>query len=170
MPELHRLDSGEEVLIRPIRPSDKAILAAGLARLSPESARARFLTAKPRFTSEELRYLTEVDGVMHHALVAVRADDPSCLAAVGRYVRLAEDPATAEIAIVVADALQGQGLGRHIGTRLTEHAREHAVQRFVALMLSDNAPAHRLFAAISQQLRTERDQPGVDRLLVSLAA
>jgi acetyltransferase len=170
MPELHRLDGGIEVLIRPIRPDDKALLAAGLAQLSPESARSRFLTPKPRFTSEELRYLTEIDGLAHHALVAVRLDDPSCLAGVGRYVRLADDFTSAEIAIAVADALQGQGLGRHLGRRLTEHAREHAVQRFVALMLSDNVPAHRLFAAISQQLSTERDQPGVDRLLVDLAA
>jgi RimJ/RimL family protein N-acetyltransferase len=169
MAELHRTAGGVPVLIRPIRPDDKQILREGLERLSPASSRARFLTAKPRFTNDELRYLTEVDGSDHVAVLAVFADDPSRLAAVARYVRLAEDPGTAEIAIVVADELQGQGLGRKLGLMLSDHARAAAVQRFVALMLSDNVPAHRLFATIAENLTTEHDQ-GVDRLLVSLAA
>lgn len=157
------------MVIRPIRARDKALLVRGLARLSPESARARFLSLKLRFTSDELRYLTEVDGAWHVALVAVRADDQSCLAAVGRYVRLEGEPATAEIAIVVADDLQGQGLGRHLGRLLAEHAREHGIERFTALMASDNVPAHRLFATISQTLTTQ-SEAGVDRVLLDLAA
>ena len=170
MAVLHRLDGGVEVLIRPIRATDKRMLSAGLTRLSKESARARFLTAKPRFTSEELRYLTEVDDAMHVALVAVRAEQPAHLVAVARYVRLVEDPTTAEIAVVVADDLQGQGLGRRLGLMLSERARGDGVERFVALMLSDNVPAHRLFAAVSEKLTTEHDAAGVDRLLVPLAA
>ncbi len=157
------------MVIRPIRARDKALLVRGLQRLSPESARARFLSPKLRFTSDELRYLTEVDGAWHVALVAVRADDPSCLAAVGRYVRLEDEPATAEIAIVVADDLQGQGRGRHLGQLLAQHARDRGIERFMALMASDNVPAHRLFATISQALTTE-SEAGVDRVLLDLAA
>ena len=170
MAELHRLDGGVEVLIRPIRPDDKGLLATGLTRLSLRSAYARFLSPKPRFTTEELRYLTEVDGVSHVALVAIRADDPSRLAGVGRYVCLEDDRSTAEIAIVVADDLQGRGLGRHLGVLLTERARAAGIKRFVALMLSDNVPAHRLFERISANLTTEHDHSGVDRLSVPLAA
>lgn len=169
MAQLHRLDGGVEVLIRPIRPSDKGLLSRGLANLSLKSAYARFLSPKPRFTTEELRYLTEVDAISHVALVAVAADDPSRLAGVGRYVRLKDDPGTAEIAIVVADDLQGQGLGNHLGVLLTEHARAGGIKRFVAHMLSDNVPAHRLFQRISANLTTEHDS-GVDLLSVPLAA
>jgi hypothetical protein len=64
----HRLPDGTRVAIRPIEPGDKARLAEGLRRLSQETIRRRFLAAKPRFTSAELRYLTEIDGVDHIAL------------------------------------------------------------------------------------------------------
>ena len=77
-------DRGTRVVIRPIRPGDKERLADGLRRLSDESIRKRFLAAKPRFTRSELRYLTEVDGVNHIALVAVLEEDPDQLVAVAR--------------------------------------------------------------------------------------
>jgi acyl-CoA reductase-like NAD-dependent aldehyde dehydrogenase len=67
------LDRGERVLIRPIEPGDKEKLVNGLRQLSEDSTPRRFLAAKPRFTTAELRYLTEVDGVNHIALVAVLA-------------------------------------------------------------------------------------------------
>jgi len=44
---LHELPDGTRVRIRPVEPGDKARLAAALARLSSESIRRRFLTAKP---------------------------------------------------------------------------------------------------------------------------
>src|SRR5215217_6859611 len=96
----HRLEDGTRILFRHIRPDDKGRLAAGLARLSPESQRRRFLMPKPRFSSTELRYLTEIDGFDHVAVVAVLADDPEAIVAVARFVRLREDPDSAEAAIV----------------------------------------------------------------------
>jgi protein lysine acetyltransferase len=164
-----RLSNGAEVLLRPIRPSDAALLSAGLARLSPESARLRFLVPKPRFTRAELRYLTEVDQVDHVALVAVLADDPRELAAVGRWVRDAERPDSAEMAIVVGDALQGQGLGTALGLALAEAARERGVTRFTATMLPENRAARRLFARISDHLETALEG-GVYELSGALAA
>jgi RimJ/RimL family protein N-acetyltransferase len=163
------LPDGTRAVIRPIRPDDKGLLQEGLSRWSPESARARFLTLKTRFTAGELRYLTEVDGYRHVALVAVAHDDPGRLLAVGRYVRLPGDPRTAEIAIAVADEFHGQGLGSRLGMLLADHARTHGVRRFVATMLSDNVAAHRLFAKISARLEVVHEH-GVDELVVELAA
>jgi hypothetical protein len=99
------------VRIRPVEPGDKPRLEAGLARLSLESIRRRFLMAKPSLSAAELRYLTEIDGVHHIALVALLEDDPDEIVAVARCVRLEPGGATAEFAIVVADELQGRGLG-----------------------------------------------------------
>ncbi len=113
-----------DVRIRPIRPEDKALLKWGLAHLSPATIQRRFLTPKPRFTAAELRYLTEVDGHDHVALVAI--DEDGDLLGVGRFVRL-EDPAEAEIAIVIADPMQGQGLGTRIGYELVEEAVRHGI-------------------------------------------
>jgi acetyltransferase len=147
---LVRLNDGVEVLIRPIRPDDKALLAAGMEHLSEQSVYQRFLVPKRRLTAAELRYLTEVDFRDHVAFVAVRPEEPDVLVGVGRWIRLA-DPEVAEIAFVVADDLQRRGLGTAIGEALADAARERGVRRFVATMLPHNLAAHELFARVAQE-------------------
>ena len=163
------LRTGERVFLRHIQPDDKGRLAAGLQRLSPESRHKRFLMPKPRFSSSELRYLTEIDGFDHVAIVATLADDPESIVGVARYVRLTDDPQTAEAAIVVGDAYQGQGLGREMGRRLADEARRAGVTRFSATLLGENVAAHRLFASISTRLRSEMGG-GVEELVADLVA
>jgi len=148
---LVRLDNGVSVLIRPIARADKALLAAGMADLSEQSAYQRFLSPKAVLSTDELRYLTEVDFRDHVAYVAVRPEAPDVVVAVGRWVRLRDDPEAAEIAFVVSDALQRQGLGRLLAEKLADAARERGVRRFVATMLPDNLGAHRLFARVAQE-------------------
>lgn len=165
----HQLADGTRVHLRPIRIDDKRLLSDAFERLSPETARRRFLAPKRRLTGAELRYLTEIDGADHVAVLAVLADRPDVIVGVGRFVRLAEDPETAEVAIVVGDAWQHQGLGRHLGTVLADLARERGIRRFSATLLSDNVAAHRLFATISDRLRG-RHSHGVEELVADLAA
>jgi GNAT superfamily N-acetyltransferase len=165
-----RLSDDRLLHVRPIAARDKPLLEAALRRLSPRSARARFLGAKPRLTSAELAYLTEVDGGDHVALVAVPAERPDELVAVARYVRLADDPDCAEIAVVVADAYQGHGLGVRLGLELATRARAQGIRRFTGLMLAENRAAHRLLEAISDHSRTRHEPAGVDRMVAELAA
>ena len=115
---LYTLPSGSRVLIRPIAADDKDKLARGLRQLSEESIRKRFLAAKPRFTRAELRYLTEVDGRQPHR-ARRGAGGRSRPARGGGALRPAPRPrqATAEMAIVVGDPWQNQGLGRAMATR-----------------------------------------------------
>ncbi|MES1193625.1 MAG: GNAT family N-acetyltransferase [Solirubrobacterales bacterium] len=158
-----------EILLRRITPEDKDALVAGLGRLSERSVYQRFLAPKPRLTSSELRYLTEVDFVDHYALVAVLARSPEVVVGVGRWVRSTESPTDAEIAIVIADDLQGRGVGTQLGRALTEVARARGIERFTASMLPSNQAAHRLFAKISSQLQTVHHD-GVDELFAPLTA
>ena len=146
------LPDGTRVLIRPIEPGDKHRLESGLRRLSEETIRRRFMAAKPRFTASELRYLTEVDGHRHFALVAVLADDPETLVAVARYVALPDAPDTAELAVVVGDPFQRQGLGRRMTELLADAAVERGIRRFAATMLADNRAAQRLMRTFSRRL------------------
>jgi RimJ/RimL family protein N-acetyltransferase len=140
-----------------------------MASLSPQSARLRFLAPKHRLTLAELRYLTEVDHVDHYALVAVLADDPSTMAGVGRWVRDGDHPDAAEVAIVVGDCYQRQGLGTALGTALGDGARALGIARFTAMMLPENTAAQRLFAHISGRLST-RVEGGTYELVADLAA
>jgi RimJ/RimL family protein N-acetyltransferase len=163
------LRNGTRVLIRPITADDKALLVRGMASLSPQSARLRFLAPKNRLSLAELRYLTEVDHVDHYALAAVLADDPTTMAAVGRWVRDREHPDAAEIAVVVGDCYQGQGLGTALGIALADGARSLGIARFNATMLPENRAARRLFAHISGRLNT-RVEGGTSELVADLAA
>ena len=164
-----KLSDGREDAIRPITPADKARLAAGLTQLSETTIQRRFLGPKPRLTSAELRYLTEVDGVDHYAIAAVdpRTDD---MVAVGRWVRLVGDPLAAEAAIVVCDALQGRGLGKALARLLADAARERGIQRIHATMLSDNPPAHALMRVIAERLNEGAHDFGTHELVADLAA
>ncbi len=166
---MYTLRDGTEIGFRHIRPDDKENLEAALRRLSPESRHKRFLAPKPSFNARELRYLTELDGFDHVAILAVRAEDPDAIVGVARFVRLRDLPDTAEVAIVVGDAFQGQGLGRELGRRIADEARTRDVRRFTATLLGDNVAAHRLFHAISDRLEG-RMEGGTRVLTAEIAA
>jgi GNAT superfamily N-acetyltransferase len=151
---LHRLPDGTQVRMRFIAPSDKALLAAGVAALSPQSRAQRFLAPKSRLTDEELRRFTELDGHDHVAIVAVHDDDPLRLAGVARFVRDPLRPEEAELAVTVCDELQGMGLGHALGAALADVAKSLGVRRFTASLLGTNVAAHRLFRSISRRVET----------------
>jgi RimJ/RimL family protein N-acetyltransferase len=168
---IERLPDGAPVLIRPIRADDKRMLTDGLRRLSDESVHRRFLTPKRSFSRTELRYLTEVDGRDHVALVAEHPSGPARrLIAVARFVRLAEDPDAAEVAITVADDWQGRGLGSLLSEQLAAEARRVGIRRFTATMAADNVPAHRLMARLTDHLEQHHVGSGVDELVLDIAA
>jgi len=57
---------------------------------------------------------------------------------VARFIRLAEEPDIAELAVAVVDDLQGRGLGRLLVKTLCRVARDRDVRRFRALVLPQN--------------------------------
>ena len=147
------------------------MLTDGLRRLSDESVHRRFLTPKRSFSRTELRYLTEVDGRDHVALVAEQPSGPSRrLIAVARFVRTADDPHAAEVAITVGDDWQGRGLGSMLSEQLAGEARRLGIRRFTATMAADNVPAHRLMARLTDHLEQHHVGSGVDELVLDIAA
>ena len=161
------LQDGHRLQIREITPADKDALNESVHNLSEDTIYKRFLSPKPDLSKAELRYLTEVDGHDHYALVATPDTHPDQIRAVGRFVRLREEPETAEIAIVVADHLQGMGLGRQLGLALADAAKERGIRQFTATMLGDNIPAQRLMSTISARVR-EGVSGGVRNLTAEL--
>jgi acetyltransferase len=164
-----RLTDNTRVVIRRIRPSDRELLEHSRAQFSDESMRRRFLGPKPRLTSTELRYLTEVDGQDHYAVVALPLDDLETIVGVGRFVRLADDPTSAEAAIIVGDAVQGKGLGRRLAHELADAARDRGIRRFRASMLSDNRAALALMRTLSERLESHYEE-GYREVVSELAA
>jgi GNAT superfamily N-acetyltransferase len=112
-----------------------------------------------------------VDGRNHVALVAEYPCYPSRrLIAVGRFVIDQANPAAAEIAVTVADDWQGRGLGSVLGKHLAHLARNRDVKRFTATMASENTPAHKLMAKLTEHLEQHHVGGGVDELTLDLVA
>jgi RimJ/RimL family protein N-acetyltransferase len=163
------LPDGTLLKVRPIRGDDKHGIAAGLSRLSERSIHRRFLSPKTSFTKAELRYLTEVDGHNHVAIVVEDPASPGELIAVGRWVRLADEPESAEIAITVADCWQGRGLGSLLASVLGDEAGRHGIRRFTATVSAENVPALRLLEKAAERLQL-RHAGATDDAVIDLAA
>lgn len=157
---------GTTVFVRPIAPEDKPLLQRFISRLSPETAYKRFMSPKSSFTDAELRYLTEIDGRDHCALIAVTADNT--LVGVARYVRVSDD--TADMAIVVGDAWQGQGLGRRLSRELATRAATNGIERFAGSMLADNGAALRILKGVGSGFEVDELAHGVREIVTRLAA
>jgi RimJ/RimL family protein N-acetyltransferase len=126
------LRDGSAVLIRQVRGTDAPLLADGFARLSAASRQMRFLGVKKELSAAELRYFTDVDHHDHEALGALdRASGRG--AGIARYIRDADDPQAAEIAITIVDDWQGRGLGTVLLAQLSDRARQEGIRRFTAL-------------------------------------
>jgi RimJ/RimL family protein N-acetyltransferase len=145
------LRDGSKVLIRQVQPADVALLADGFARLSDKSRRMRFLARKDQLSAAELRYLTDVDHHDHEALGALDQADGRGVG-VARYVRDAEDPYAAEIAVTIVDDWQGRGLGTELLARLSGRARWAGIHRFTALVADDNVAMAGLLRKMSASL------------------
>lgn len=153
--EAVQLADGERVHLRLMRPSDKEMLREGFENLSPDSRYSRFMGAKSKLTEAELCYLTDVDGVNHFALGAIRRRFVSQDQGVGsaRFVRLTDEPDTAEPAVTVVDGFHGKGLGSILLQRLIEAAWERDVRWFVTELLAENTASKRMFESLSRDVK-----------------
>jgi GNAT superfamily N-acetyltransferase len=160
------LRDGTPVLVRPIRPDDKALLRKGFERLSPASRYRRFLSPVDELSDAELAYLTEIDYLDHFAWAAVRADRHDEGLGVARYIRVKDEPEVAEAAVTVIDEYQGRGLGTLLLALLGAAALAAGIRFFRAFVLADNIPMRDLLNSLGAQ--TGFDSPGVVRFDVPL--
>jgi RimJ/RimL family protein N-acetyltransferase len=124
--------------VRPIEAEDAERLRRLFFRLSAETVYRRFFRPIHEPTPSVLAFLCAVDHDRRDALVAV--DGEGEIVAVARYDRLGETD-EAEVAVVVEDAWQGQGIGSRLVRRLAALAESRGLQVFTATMLGDNRAA-----------------------------
>ena len=142
-PEVVALRDGSRLVVRPIRPDDKAAIVAGFERLSPQSRYRRFFAPLQRLSVRDLAYLTEVDHRDHEALIGF-AEHTGEPVGVARFIRAA-DPTEAEVAVTVVDDWQGRGAATAMLDLLVGRAREERITHFLALVLSENREALEMF-------------------------
>jgi GNAT superfamily N-acetyltransferase len=155
------LRDGTKLVVRPIRPGDADALVALHARLSADTIYRRYFGARPHLASVDVERFTRVDGRARFALVAMGGTD---LVAVARYEGR-PGQSSAELAVVVDDALHHQGVGRLMLERLADVAREAGLTALAADVLAGNAAMLGLLRTLGLPRRTESDGDTVTVLL-----
>ena len=116
----------------------------------------RFFGAKREFSEKERAFFLNVDFVGHVALVAVvEVAGTAEIAGGGRYI--VQPPDTAEIAFVVTDDYQGQGIGAALLGHLAILARDAGLKEFTAEVLPENIPMLKTFEKSGLKMSTKRE-------------
>jgi RimJ/RimL family protein N-acetyltransferase len=144
------LKNGETLHIRPIRPDDEPRLVALYSRLSRHTAYQRFFTVMRRLPSDWVHYFANVDYRRRLALVAERETVAGVeLVGVGRY-EPSDEETTGEVAFVLEDGYQGQGLGAVLLDAVVRAGTERGLTRFRAFVLAEN---RRMLSLLAHHMR-----------------
>lgn len=151
-----RLRDGRPIEIRALRPDDETAMLAAVDRTDPESLRRRFFAPKRGFSEKEKAFFMNIDFVNHVALVA-EIDDGGGPAIIGggRYIVTAGGEA--EVAFVVVDAYQGQGIGTLLTRHLTALARAAGLETLAADVLPENAAMRNVLAKAGFEIGRSND-------------
>lgn len=164
------LASGEFLSVRPVRHDDGALEETFVRGLSLESRYQRMLSGGVKVTPEWIESMTHIDYHRHMAFAVTKLiKGVEQFIGVGRYV---VDAATlsAEVALVIADAWQGRGLGRRLLTTLIEHAQSAGVQQIIGVVLATNGAMLRLARSMGFSVKAEPGDATAMRIRRNLAA
>jgi GNAT superfamily N-acetyltransferase len=162
------LRDGTLVRIRPILSEDKAEVIHAFERLSLQSRYQRFFSPLRELSPSLLAYLTDINYVDHFAYGAFAIAQPEpILIGVARYIRLAGEPQSADVAIAVIDDYHRRGLGKQLLCALARTAIRNGIGRFQGNSLWGNRPMLGLLRQANAQIVPEGS--GVLRFVVDLS-
>ncbi len=159
-----QMKDGTGVTIRPIRPEDEPRIVRFHETLSERTVYFRYLESlqlTQRVAHERLTRICHVDYDRVIALVAERKDPATGLPEIIGVGRLERIPYTsdAEFAVVISDAVQGKGLGRHMMERLIEVARSEGIRKLSAEVHPENAAMLALCRKLGFRIDLELGDP-----------
>jgi GNAT superfamily N-acetyltransferase len=154
-------------LVRHVRPGDAAGLLRFYLDLAPESRALRFMGATRGISEAQARAFAAADGARHDGFVAVERASGRI---VGHLCLEPTDPRSEEIGIAVADDLQRRGIGRMLLRAGIVAARRRQTAILEATMLAGNRGIHRLLQTAGIPWRCRPLEPGVELIVLDLAA
>ena len=119
-------------------------MLAAVGRTGSQSLQRRFFVVKRGFSEKEIAFFMNIDFSNHVALVAL-ADEDGRKAIIGGGRYILTEPSKAEIAFVVIDAYQGQGVGTLLMRHLAAIARGAGLKELIAEVLPENAAMRKVF-------------------------
>jgi acetyltransferase len=137
------MKNGDPVTVRPIRPEDEPLLIRLHQALSERTVYLRYfqpLKLSQRTAHERLTRICFIDYDREIVLVVEhkKADGQPQIIAIGRLSKLRGGGDEAELAVLVDDRYQFQGLGTELYRRLIAVAREEKLKRVVCTILAEN--------------------------------
>ncbi len=159
---------GKSVHMRPVLPTDEDMMRDLFYACSEQTLYHRFFTKLRAMPHRKLKKFVNIDYVKTMALASVtHEDEHEMIVAVGRY---SVDKASnaAEVAFIVRDDWQGQGVGISMFNQLLEVARKRGIARFTADVLHDNARMLHIFHKCAPTSIESTLEDGVYRLSFSI--
>ncbi len=149
--------NGQQAVIRPIVHEDRGALKSFFGRLGSETKFLRFHYTKTSISDQELDSYCDCDYVGTYALVAERTRAGSTdIVGVGRYDRLRDDHC-AEVAFVVEDGEQGNGIGTILLGELAVVGNTSGLDTFVAETVTYNEIMLSIFRKFDPNLKRTVD-------------
>ncbi len=151
------LDDGTQISFRPMHPTDEARIRDLFHSLSKQTMYYRFMSGAARLPQRQVRDFVYVDYRDEMAIVGtVPEASGEEIIAVGRYYL---DPGTnrAEVAFIVRDQWQNQGIGTFLLSYLSTIARSHGIAGFTAEVLVDNRAMLAVLRKSGFRLRSQLD-------------
>jgi acetyltransferase len=131
---------GRRAVVRPVHPADGPLVQRFVRELSPRSRRNRFFAPVAELSPAQLERMTRFDGANGLGLVAVAIAGDDSTRIVGIAQHAVCDPPFAELALVVADGWQRQGLGERLVTLLLAHAAKTGIAAVQGFVMAANRP------------------------------
>jgi acyl-CoA hydrolase/GNAT superfamily N-acetyltransferase len=136
---------GLRLRLRPVRVPDEPLLKDFFYSLSENSMYKRFIQVRKDMPHERLQDFVVIDYTTEMVILAIEeGGGRERVLGVGQY-GLTGSGHTAEVALVVRDGCQGQGIGWELLSYLTYLARRQGLHGFTAEVLVENTPMLHLF-------------------------
>jgi GNAT superfamily N-acetyltransferase len=153
------LKNGLAVTIRHLRPDDRVRMARAIGELDRESIYTRLFSYR-ELTEAGLDRVMRFDPGSEVALVVTTTrDGAEAVIGGGRYVvtGTGDDGRQAEVAFVVEEDYQGQGIAGKLLRHLAAIARDQGIAAFEADVLAENASMLVVFAKAGLPMRKRKD-------------
>jgi RimJ/RimL family protein N-acetyltransferase len=140
------LPSARRARVRPLRRHEDQVVRELYAHLSPRTRYQRFFSPMPELPDSVVRLLVDVDNCSRLALIAYRDEAPDDIFGMVSFGAI--DAGSAEVALLVRDDWQRQGLGTALAMRILDAADARGFRRFVTHVQWGNEPIRRILKKV----------------------
>ena len=161
LPSTITAHDGRRATVRELRAADAPLVQQFVQALSPRSRRSRFFGPVRELSPGQLERMTRRDGSTGLGLAAFVGDGDPCIVGIAQHAVC--DPPFAELALVVADGWQRQGLGERLVRMLLAYAAWTGIVAMHGFVAAANQPMLALASKLGFAFEADAD-PGLVRI------